>query len=70
MLENEVELSNFIAITYTTEETTITSSLLEALMQVKSINPKTVVQNNKQSEFFGKVFYSAITNAETKLTCV
>ena len=68
MLEHEVELSNFIAITYTTEDTTITSSLLEALMQVKSINPKTVVQNNKQSEFFGKVFYSAITNAETKLT--
>ena len=69
MHEHEVELKNFASIRYmNTENESVSSSLLEALLNVKSINPKTVIQNNKQSEFYGKVFYAAITNAETNQT--
>ena len=68
MHESEVELSNFITIQYRKEGKKVSSCLLEALLQVKSITPKTVIHNNKQSEFFGKLFYAAVTNAETNLT--
>ena len=69
MREMEIEIGAFMKISTSNEEgdNTITS-LIEALIQIESIVSKQGIKRDKILSFYGKVFYSVITNAETKQT--
>ena len=66
MRSYSVEFNNFHQ--FTPSQTNSSQYLLEALLNTDSINAKKVVRNKKAAEFYGRVFYSGITNYESKLT--
>ena len=69
MRESVIEISTFKPIKVQgTEEDTPSLPLIEALLKVQSIVSKQGIKRDKIISFYGNVFYSAITNAETNNT--
>ena len=70
LLDFDVEIGNFekIALKKEKEDSLIKTPLIEALLNLQSVTQKKSIKKGEDFHFEGKVFYSAITNAATKIT--
>ena len=70
LLDFDVEIGNFekIALKNEKEDSLIKTPLIEALLNLQSVTQKKSIKKGEDFHFEGKVFYSAITNAATKIT--